>query len=134
CQCRGVSGILRLPMPSCWPLSGARSRRLLIALAALMVGLGNPRSEGDDSPAGKDGARVEINGSSHAQARKRNREVQIDLGDSKGARVMAQRTRKRNVVEIGLGDSKDATVELVRERGDANVEINGYQMQSRMNP
>src|SRR2546430_16462081 len=94
-------------MPSCRPLSGARSRRLLFALVALAFVGGNPRIEGDDSPAANDGALVEVNGSQRSPPQTKRTEVQIDLGDR-----------------------KDATAEIVRERGKPNVEINGYRLRS----
>src|SRR3954469_21663765 len=108
-------------MPSSRPWSGARSRRLLWALAILVVAGSNPHLQGDDSAA-SDGAQVEVNGA--PQPRKKRGEVKIDLGDNKAASV---RTRRRNVVQIDLGDSKDATVEIVREYY-ADVEINGYRV------
>ena len=117
-------------MPSCRPSSGARSRRLLFALVTLAFLGGNPRIEGDDSPAENDGARVEVNGKQRAASRAKNHGVQIDLGDSKDA--LSARPRKKNVIHIDLADSKDATVEIVRDRGEANVEINGYRVKSRL--
>jgi len=116
-------------MPSCRPLSGARSRRLLFALAAVGIAGSNPHLLADDSSAG-DGAQVEVNGA--PRPRKKQADVKIDLGDSKDASFGANRTRKKNVVEIDLSDNKDATVEVVRERGEANVEINGYRVKSRL--
>src|ERR1043166_8267531 len=118
-------------MPSGRPWSGARSKRLLVALAALGFLAGNPRIEGDDTPAETGGARVEVNGHQRAVVRARNREVQIDLGDNKDASLTA-RPRKKNVIQIDLGDSKDATVEIVRERGDTNVEINESRVRARL--
>src|SRR3954468_1554870 len=110
-------------MPSGRPWSGARSSRLLFALAALAFVGSNQQLEGDDSPA-NDGAQVELNGASRSR---RAAQIKIDLGDNKDASVTA-RPRKKNTIQIDLGDSKDATVEVVRERGDANVEINGYRV------
>jgi len=115
-------------MPSGRPWSGARSGRLLFALAVLAVGT-NSQLQGDDSAA-NDGAQVELNG---APRSRKAAAVKIDLGDSKDASVTA-RPRKKNAIQIDLGDSKDATVEIVRERGDTNVEINGYRMKSRLKP
>src|SRR5213075_2306296 len=92
-------------MPSGRPWSGARSKRLLFALAALAFLAGNPELEGDDAP-GNDGAQVELNGAPHS--------------------------RKAAEIKIDLDDSKDATVEIVRERGDTNVEINGYRVRSQL--
>src|SRR5207248_7837941 len=120
--------ILRLPMPSCWPRSGARSRRLLLALAMLILAGSDARLEGDDSP-GNDGAQVELNGT--RQPRKAA-QIKIDLGDSKDVSFRRERTRRKNVVQIDLGDSKDAVVEIVRERGGANVEINGYRVKPQL--
>src|SRR5437762_396823 len=114
-------------MPSGRPWSGARSSRLLFALAALAFLAGNPELEGDDAP-GNDGAQVELNGTPHSR---KAAAIKIDLGDSKDASLTA-RPRKKNVIQIDLGDSKDATVEIVRERGDTNVEINGYRVRSHL--
>ncbi|HZE12963.1 MAG TPA: hypothetical protein VE086_04330, partial [Chthoniobacterales bacterium] len=94
-------------MPSGRPWSGARSSRLFFALAALAFAGSNQQLEGDDPPR-NDGAQVELNG--------------------------APRSRRATEIKIDLGDSKDATVEIVRERGDANVEINGYRVKSRLKP
>jgi hypothetical protein len=116
-------------MPSGRPWSGARSGRLLFALAVLAFLGGNPQLEGDDPP-DNDGAQVELNGAPHSR---RAAEVKIDLDDSKDASVTA-RPRKKNAIQIDLGDSKDATVEIVRQRGDANVEINGFRVKSRLKP
>ncbi|HEX4631709.1 MAG TPA: hypothetical protein VH188_12175, partial [Chthoniobacterales bacterium] len=116
-------------MPSGRPWSGARSGRLLFALAVLAFVGTNSQLEGDDSPANED-AQVQLNG---APRSRRAAAVKIDLGDSKDASVAA-RPRKKNTIQIDLGDSKDATVEIVRERGDANVEINGYRVKSRLKP
>src|SRR6478736_1543774 len=117
-------------MPLCRPWSGVRSRRLVLAAAILAFAGGNSPIEGDDTPVSSSGAQVEVNGGQERQKKIRRREVQIDLGDSKDTSVDAH-PRKKNVVEINLGDSKDATVEIVRERGQANVEINGYRVKSR---
>ncbi|HZE13150.1 MAG TPA: hypothetical protein VE086_05290, partial [Chthoniobacterales bacterium] len=113
-------------MPSSRPWSGVRSRRLLLALVALALAAGRPQLEGDDA-AGNDGAQVELNGAPHSR---KAAQIKIDLGDSKDA--LSARPRKKNVIQIDLGDSKDATVEIVREPGDANVEINGYRVKSRL--
>ena len=113
-------------MPSGRPWSGARSGRLLFALAAFAFVAGKSVLEGDDAP-GNDGAQVELNG---APRSRKAAEIKIDLGDSKDA--LSARPRKKNVIQIDLGDSKDATVEIVREPGDANVEINGYRVKSRL--
>ena len=116
-------------------MCGARSRRLLFALAVLTIAGANPRIDGDDSAAGNDGARVEINGGPRTQTRKKSGHVEIDLGDSKDASVESKSARRKNgLIEIDLGDSKDATVEIVRERDGANVEINGYRVKSRLKP
>src|SRR3977135_504994 len=117
-------------MPSCRPMSGARSRRLLWGLAVLALVGGNPRMEGDDSPAGNEGVRVEVN----SAPRKKTRDVEIDLGESKDVSRAANRVRKKNFIAIDLGDSKDATVEIVRESRGANVEINGYRVRPRWRP
>ena len=114
-------------MPSGRPWSGARSSRLLFALAALAFLAGNPELEGDDAP-GNEGAQVQLNGAPHSR---KAAAIKIDLGDSKDASLTA-RPRKKNVIQIDLGDSKDATVEIVRERGDTNVEINGYRVRSQL--
>ena len=111
-------------------MCGARSRRLLFALAVLAIAGTNPRMEGDDSPAPNDGAQVELIGARP----KKTRGVEIDLGDSKDVSVASKRARKKNFVAIDLGDSKDATVEIVRERDGANVEINGYRVKSWLQP
>lgn len=118
-------------MPLCRPWIGVRSRRLFLAAAILAFAGGKSRIQGDDTPVPAGGARVEVNGNQERQKKIRRREVQIDLGESKDASVNAH-PRKKNVVEIDLGDSKDATVEIVRERGEANVEINGYRVKSRL--
>ena len=44
-------------MPSSRPAAGARTRRLLFAVAVLVVATGNSRIAGDDSPASDNGAR-----------------------------------------------------------------------------
>ncbi|MFL6520433.1 MAG: hypothetical protein ACJ8NS_09465 [Chthoniobacterales bacterium] len=116
-------------MPSGRPWSGARSSRLLFALAALAFVGSNSRLQGDDPPP-TGGAQVELNGASRSR---RAADIKIDLGDSKDASVTT-RPRKKNTIQIDLGDNKDATVEIVRERGDANVEINGYRVKSRLKP
>src|SRR2546423_2356587 len=122
-------------MPSCRPMSGARSRRLLFALAVLAIAGSNPRIEGDDSPATNEGARVEVNGEPRPRARKKSAPIEIDLGDNKDANVAAKPVRKKSgLIEIDLGDSKDATVEIVSERQGADVEINGYRVKSRLRP
>lgn len=118
-------------MPLCRPWIGVRSRRLFLAAAILAFAGGKSRIQGDDTPVPAGGARVEVNGNQERQKKIRRREVQIDLGESKDGSVNAH-PRKKNVVEIDLGDSKDATVEIVRERGEANVEINGYRVKSRL--
>ena len=82
-------------MPSCRPMSGARSRRLLFALAILALVGSNLRMEGDDSPAANDGARVEVNGGPRPRARKKSAPIEIDLGDSKDATVDAKPARKK---------------------------------------
>jgi hypothetical protein len=115
-------------MPLRRPWSGARSSRLLFALAALAFFAGNPHLEGDDSAAND--AQVELNGAPHPR---KAAEIKIDLGDNKDASLTA-RPRKKNVIQIDLGDSKDATVEIIRERGDTNVEINGYRVRSQLKP
>ena len=122
-------------MPSSRPTCGARSRRLLFALAILVIAGPNPRIEGDDSPAGNESARVEINGGPRPQAPKQKTgHLEIDLSDSKDVTVDVRPARHKKGLIIDLGDSKDATVEIVRERPGANVEINGYQVRSRFKP
>src|ERR1043165_5669614 len=116
-------------MPSGRPWSGARSSRLLFALAVLAFVGSNSQLEGDNPPA-NDSAQVELNGTPRSR---RAAEIKIDLGDSKDASVTA-RPRKKNAIQIDLGDSKDATVEIVRERGEANVEISVYGVKSRWKP
>jgi hypothetical protein len=91
---------------------GARSRHLLFAILFLVLAGANRPVEGDESPAGNDEARVEING-----------------GDARTDRVEPPRARKKKGrVEIDLGDSKDATVEIVYDRKGAAIEINGYRV------
>jgi hypothetical protein len=124
-------------------MARARTRRLVFVVALLVMAGGNSPIDGDDSPAVTEGARVEINGGrskavariERAQARNKTGRVEIDLGDSKDVRVELTYPRsKRGLVEIDLGDSKDATVEIVRDRGGAEVEINGYRVRSRLKP
>src|ERR1051325_79281 len=117
-------------MPSGRPWSGARSSRLLFVLAALAFIGSNSHPEGDPPPE-NDGPQVQLNG---APRSRKAAAIKIDLGDSKDVSFRRERTRRKNVIQIDLGDSKDATVEVVRERGDANVEINGYRVRSQLRP
>jgi hypothetical protein len=107
-----------------------RSRRLVLALAALGIAGGILPLEGDDSAAVDRGATVEVNGGSKPRSKARRADVKVDLGDNKDG-VTSVRPRKKNVVEINLADSKDATVEVVREHY-ADVEINGYRVKPRL--
>ena len=80
-------------------MSGARSRRLLFALAVLAIAGSNPRMEGDDSPAANEGARVAVrasyfidpNGSSHNWPK--NTDVQAATQGHAVAAVLADLTR-----------------------------------------
>jgi hypothetical protein len=112
-------------------MCGARSRRLLFALAILAVAGGNSRIEGDEIPAETSAAQVEIIGGQRPQKAKKISHVEIDLGDSKDVTVDVTPARHKKGLVIDLGESKDATVEIVRERPSANVEINGYRVRPR---
>jgi hypothetical protein len=121
-------------------MAGARSKFLLWAAALLVLAGGNSRIAGD-SPPSDHGARVELNGGrsktdrpQRTRAPGKTGRVEIDLGDNKSVGPdWKPARRKSGLVEIDLGDNKDATVEIVRDRGSAEIEINGFRVRPRWN-
>src|SRR5436190_1450984 len=99
--------ILSTPMPSSRPAAGTRNRRMLVALAGMVIVCGTGEVAGDDSPRRKAEARVEING-----------------GRRRDATVEIKRDRKRAVRVEVVSDSKDVRVEIKSDhRKGPRVEV-----------
>jgi hypothetical protein len=130
-------------MPSSRPAASARTRRLLLAVAGLVIACGTAEKAGGDDPQGEEETRVEINGT-----RRKNALVEIKRDRRKPGRIEIVSVRKDPLVEVRndrskanrnriVSDSKDALVEIKSDRSRANriatvsdskdalVEING---------
>jgi len=123
-------------MPTSRPAAGARTRRILLAFAGLVITCGaGQRAGGDNSPS-EEGARVEINGD-----RRKHALVEVKSDRKKVNRMAAVRDSKDTVVEISsarrkpervaiVSDSKDAVVEINARYREAEVELNGRRRHS----
>src|SRR5450755_545323 len=107
-------------MTSSRPAASARTRRMLIAFAGLVIACGTAEIAGDDSPPREEGARVELNGSRRKDAR-----VEIMSDRGKAERIEIVSDNKDALVEINNDRSKANRVEIVSDSKGVLVEIDG---------
>src|ERR1700694_2479155 len=107
-------------MPSSCPAASARTRRMLIAFAGLVIACGTAEMAGDDSPPRDEGARGEING-----GRRKDAHVEINSDHTKANRIRIISDSKDALVEVNNDRSKANGIKTVSDSKDALVEING---------
>src|ERR1044071_7632363 len=106
-------------MTSSRPAASARPRRMLIACGALIIACGTKEITGDDSQPREDGARVEVNGGRHKEAR-----VDVTTDGTKAKQTEILSDSKDSLVE---GNGRPPTRSRPRNRGHhrgPTVEIN----------
>ena len=107
-------------MPSSRPAASARIRRLLGAVAGLVIASGTAEMAGDDSPPREEGARVEINGGRP----KVDARVEIKSDHTKAVRVEIVSDSKDALIQINGHRRKANRLEMVSDSKDSVVEIN----------